>query len=192
MNRLLRGLFAGAVCLVLNAHAAVEVAGVRFEDSIRLGTETVVLNGAGLRTRLVFKVYAMGLYVPTRVDTAAAALAGLPPRRIHIVTLRELTAEQFADALVDGIRKNHDEATLAALKPRTEAFRDALLSLRSAPEATVVDIDQLANGSTRVTVGGKQLGADINGADFYGALLRIWLGERPADESLKRALLGKQ
>lgn len=192
MNRLLKGVLAGALCLALNAQAAVEIAGVKFEDSVRVGTETLALNGAGLRTKLFFKVYAMGLYLPTRANTAAEAIASPAPRRIHIVTLRELTAEQFADALVDGIRKNHDEATFAALKPRTEAFRNALLSLASAPEATVVDIDQLADGSTRLSVGGKQRGPDIDGADFYRALLQIWLGEHPADEALKRALLGKQ
>ena len=64
MKRILRGLFAGALCLALGAQAAVEVADVRFEEQIRLGTNELQLNGAGLRTKVFFKVYAMGLYLP--------------------------------------------------------------------------------------------------------------------------------
>lgn len=192
MNRLVHGLLAAAMFLVLNAQAAVEVAGVKFDESIRLGTSDTILNGAGLRTKLFFKVYAMALYLPARATTAAEAISAPTPRRIHIVTLRELTAEQFADALVEGIRRNHDEATFVALKPRTEAFRNALLALHSAPEGTVVDIDQQPDGSTRLAVGGKPQGQAIAGADFYQALLRIWLGDKPVDEALKRSLLGSQ
>lgn len=190
MKHILRGLVAVALCLALGAQAAVEVADVRFEEQIRLGTNELQLNGAGLRTKVFFKVYAMGLYLPARTGNAAAAIAAPAPRRIHIVTLRDLTAEQFADALVEGIRKNHDDAAYKALKPRVDGFRDALLALRSAPEGTVVDIDQLADGRTRLSVDGKQQGQDIEGSDFYPALLRIWLGDKPADATLKDALLG--
>ena len=68
--------------------------------------------------------------------------------------------------LVEGIRKNHDDAAYKALKPcAVDGFRDALLALRSAPEGTVVDIDQLADGRTRLSVDGKQQGQDIEGSD---------------------------
>jgi len=30
----------------------------------------------------------------------------------------------------------------------------------------------------------------IEGEDFYRALLRIWLGDKPVQEDLKKALLG--
>ena len=34
-------------------------------------------------------------------------------------------------------------------------------------------------------------GRDIAGDDFYKALLRIWLGNKPVQDDLKPALLGK-
>jgi hypothetical protein len=40
-------------------------------------------------------------------------------------------------------------------------------------------------------VAGQQRGKDIPGEDFYRALLRIWLGEKPVQDDLKQALLGK-
>jgi hypothetical protein len=42
-----------------------------------------------------------------------------------------------------------------------------------------------------LTVGGKPAGQPIPGEDFYTALLRVWLGEDPAQGNLKEALLGK-
>ena len=91
-----------ALFAALPAHAA-DVAGVRFDDRSTVAGSDLALNGAGLRTRFMLKVYAMGLYLPRRADTpdTIATLAG--PKRIQIVTLRDLTAEQFADALV-GLR----------------------------------------------------------------------------------------
>ena len=44
---------------------------------------------------------------------------------------------------------------------------------------------------TRLAIGGKQLGKDIPGEDFYNALLRIWIGDKPIQDNLKEALLGK-
>jgi hypothetical protein len=47
------------------------------------------------------------------------------------------------------------------------------------------------NGSaTQVGLDGKPAGKPIEGADFYQALLRIWLGENPVQDDLKKALLG--
>jgi len=39
-------------------------------------------------------------------------------------------------------------------------------------------------------VGGKPAGSPIPGEDFYRALLRIWLGDNPVQEDLKKALRG--
>ena len=54
---------AAMLCAASGVAMAAEVAGVKLDDSISLGGKTLVLNGAGVRTRAVFKVYAMGLYL---------------------------------------------------------------------------------------------------------------------------------
>jgi hypothetical protein len=45
---------------------------------------------------------------------------------------------------------------------------------------------------TVLAVNGKPAGSPIAGEDFYRALLRIWLGERPVQDDLKKALLGEK
>jgi hypothetical protein len=107
------------------------------------------------------------------------------------VTLRELTAEQFAEGLVDGLRKNHTDAEYARLQPRIDEFKTALLSLRTAAPNTVIRLEWLPGNGTRLLVGNEQRGRDIPGEDFQRALLRIWLGDKPVDSDLRSGLLGR-
>ena len=195
MQPILRRAFAAAslataLFAALPAQAA-DIAGVRFDDRTAVAGSDLALNGAGLRTRFMLKVYAMGLYLPRRADTPDAVAAQPGPKRIQIVTLRDLTAEQFADALVEGLKKNHSEAEFAKLQARSDEFRAALLALKAAPAGTQIRIEWLPASGTRLSVGNDARGKDIPGEDFYRALLRIWLGDKPADADLKNALLGK-
>jgi hypothetical protein len=177
--------------LALPALAALEVAGAKFEDKAKVGAGDTVINGAGMRKRAFFKVYAIGLYLPQKAGTAAEVLATKGAKRIAIVTLRELTAEQFVDALIEALKKNHDEATLKTLQPRIDQFRSTMLSIGNAPEKSMVNLDWLPDTGTRLSFNGVQKGTDIGGEDFYRALLRIWIGDSPAQDDLKEQLLGK-
>lgn len=182
------------VCLFLACSGAfcAEIAEVHFDEKTTLAGTELHLNGAGLRSKLMFKVYAIGLYLPQVADTSVAALSAKGAKRIQIVTLRELSAEQLADALVDGIRKNHGKAEQEKLAARVEILRNIMLSIGKAPEKTHVRLDYLPASGTRVMIGNEQQGADIPGEDFYLALLRIWLGEKPVQESIRDGLLGKK
>lgn len=187
-TRLMTGLF----CLALSLPAlATEVASVRFDDKVTVAGTELQLNGAGLRKRLMFRVYAMGLYLPQKSGDAQTVLAGSGARRIHIVTLRELGADQFADALIEGLNKNLSPAEQQQLNPRIESFRKTLLSMGKAAEKTVVYLDFVPGSGTRLSINGETKGSDIPGEDFYAALLRIWLGREPAQEDLRAHLLGR-
>ncbi len=188
MNRVIAVLL---LALALPAFAALEVAGVKFDDTTKVGTADTAINGAGMRKRAFIKVYAIALYLPQKQTAAAEVLAAKGPKRIAIVTLRDLTAEQFVDALVEALKKNHDEAALAALQPRIDQFRANMLSIVNAPEKSVVHLDWLPETGTRLTFNGATKGSDIPGGDFYRALLKIWLGDKPVQDDLKEQLLGK-
>ena len=188
-TRILRSLIAAALLSAGLAQAAITVGNVDFATRQTVQQRALELNGAGLRTRLGFKVYAMGLYLRAPLSEAGAILADKGEKRIRIVPIRDLEAKQFGDALRAGLEKNHDAAALAALKPATDALLAALAAVGEVKAGTEIVLDRLGSGATRLLVDAKQHGEDIADVALYPALLRIWLGERPADSELREALL---
>jgi len=197
MNRMLMRLLAlltVALTLPLTAPMAMaqttELEGVKLEPAAQVAGTNLMLNGAGLRTRAIFKVYVAGLYVPQKSADAAALLAQKGPRRISITMLRNVDAESFASALNDGLRSNHSDAQFAAFKPQIETLNANLKAVGEAKKGDVIHFEYLPETGTRVTVNGQPKGSAIPGEDFYTAVLRIWLGDKPVDGGLKKGLLG--
>ena len=94
----------------------VELEGVKLEPGALVGGANRVLNGAGVRTREIFKVYVAGLYVPQKSNSATALLAQKGQRRIAITMLRTVDAETFSGALSEGLQKNLSAAQFAGFK----------------------------------------------------------------------------
>jgi ribulose 1,5-bisphosphate synthetase/thiazole synthase len=171
--------------------AARDVAGVRFDDQLALGEQTLVLNGAGLRVKMIVKVYAVGLYVGRRDATASGLLDQAGAKSVRIVLLRDVAAEQLNEALVHGVVANVTPAEAAGLHARLEELEAAIMRGGDVHKGNVVQIDYRPESGTRLSTGDKVLTAhDIPGEDFYRGLLKIWLGDKPSDTSLRRDLLG--
>jgi hypothetical protein len=173
------------LCLAMPAWAA-EVAGVKIDDKTRVGNAELSLTGAGLRKRVFFQVYAIGLYVQ---DRKADPIKQSGPKRVQIHMLRDVGADTFNEALVEGIRANHNESQVQALEPRVKRLASIIGEVKEAKKGMSIALDWTGN-ATQVVIDGKAAGAPIEGEDFYSALLGIWLGEKPVQEDLKRALLG--
>ncbi|HET8869264.1 MAG TPA: chalcone isomerase family protein [Aquabacterium sp.] len=172
------------------AHAVQEVAGVKFDDSTTLAGQQLQLNGAGLRRMMIIKVYAIGLYVPKR-DVNSMSIVNQPgPKSVQVVLLRDVDAGRLTDALVGGVEANSSPTELAALRSRLDEMASNLRKTGEVTEGTVVRLDYVPNQGTTVSNNGKVVVRDMPGEDFYRALLRIWLGEHPADKGLKERLLG--
>ena len=187
----MKWLMAGVLALAAGFAAAAEVAGVKVEDKASVGGKELVLNGAGLRTRAIFKVYVAGLYLAEKKAAAADAIAAPGPKRVSMSMLRDLKAEDLVKALNEGMEKNNAPAEMAKLKPQVAELTQVMTSLGEAKKGDVIALDFLPDSGTRVSVNGEAKGKPIAGADLYAALLRVWLGENPVEDSLKKALLGQ-
>ena len=165
-----------------------EVAGVKIDDRTRVANADLSLTGAGLRKRVFLQVYAIGLYVAERKSDPISQPGA---KRIAIHMLRDVDAATFTQALVDGMRPNHDEATMKALEPRIAQLSAILAAVKEARKGMAITLDWVPGAGTRVTIEGKPAGKPIEGEDFYRALLRIWLGDKPVQDDLKKALLGR-
>ena len=172
------------------AAGAADVDGVKIEDKTRVGSSDLVLNGAGLRKRAFFRVYAIGLYVPQKATTPAALLEQPGTKRVAIHMLRDVGAEAFTEALADGIRANHSEAEAKALEPRIKQLGATMAQIGEAKKGMAIALDFQPQAGTVMLVNGAARGKPIAGDDFYRALLKIWIGDKPVQDDLKKALLG--
>lgn len=180
-----------ALALLPCAAPALELEGVQVPERARIGDAgaELVLNGAGVRTRFFFRVYVGALYLEQKTAAAQAAISAAGEKRMALHILRELSSTQLSDALEDGLKNNHDAAELAKLEARVKQLRAIFDAEKTAKPGDVIFIDCLPGAGARVTVNGNARGV-IAGDDFSRALLRIWLGDNPADGDLKQGLLG--
>src|SRR5471032_1511464 len=148
------------------------------------------LNGAGLRTKFLFKVYAMGLYLQDKKTTTADILASQGPRRVNLVMMRELTSEEFGNAFMAGLNANSDQAERTKVLPQTMKFGEMFAQISALKKGDVLTMDRLPGEGTQCMLNGKKIGDMVPDVAFYNAILRIWIGDKPVDSSLKPALLG--
>jgi hypothetical protein len=194
MNATRRTLIHGACALLLAASlpalAATTVADVKFDDTATVQGQALKLNGAGLRTKVIFKVYALGLYLPEKKTTASDILASQGARRVQIVTLRDLSSEDFGDAFMKGLNANTDQAERTRLLSQTKTFGEMFASIPGLKKGDVLLVDWIPGTGTVCTLNGRTIGQTVPDLAFYNAILRIWIGDKPADTDLKPKLLG--
>ena len=169
--------------------AAAEVHGVKLDDKTQVESRDLVLNGAGLRKRIIFNVYVIGLYLPEKKSDPAAVLSLADPKRASIHMLRDVGADTFTEALVEGLRANTSDAEYKALEPSVQELSATMAELKDAKKGMNISLDWTGT-ATQLVVDGKPAGKPIAGEEFYRALLKIWLGDKPVQDDLKKALLG--
>lgn len=176
------------LCLSLTAQA-VEVGGVRLEDGAHLGNKNLVLNGAGVRSKFIFDLYIAALYLGAKKSTAEAVLSDTGEKRLALHLLRDINAKSLLFAFKKAINDNHTRAQSKAIEEQRLQFEAIFLQIAEFRKGDVITMDYQADIGTLITVNGGVRGA-IPGAEFYVALLEIWLGEKPAQADLKLKLLG--
>jgi len=176
-----------------SAALAAEVAGVKLDDRVQIAPNApeLVLNGAGIRTRFFVKVYVGALYLPEKKTTAGDVLALGGAKRMSLSMLRDLTAQQLTDALNEGFAANNPPADQERYKGQLAELLAVMTALGQAKAGEVVALDFVPGSGTRVLVNGAAKDKPIPDEGFYRAILKIWLGDKPADADLKRGLLGQ-
>ena len=168
-----------------------EIAGIKFSQTADIAGRRLMLNGAALRSWVTLRIYAIGLYL-TECRASPAEVLALPgAKRVVLAMLRNTTAKELTDALNEGIEDNTSRKELEQLRPRMKRLAQVMSEVGAAPSGSTIYIDYEPGKGTRFSLNGVQKGETIEGEDFYPALLRIWLGERPPETALREALLGR-
>ena len=190
MNLALSLSLALASALLSPAHAVIEVAGVKFEDTPQPGRPALTAEWRRPAQDDVHLGIHLGLYVQKK-DTTAQGLLDAPATKHARGAQARCQGAKLIDALVFGVENNTPEAELKDLRPRLEHLANGLRAAGEIEEDAIVKIEFVPGLGTVVSHNNKILVKDLPGEDFYRALMRIWLGEKPADRGLKARLLGE-
>lgn len=175
---------------VTAAPAVLAATTVHFDDTASVAGENLVLNGAGVRTKVFFKIYALGLYLADKKTTTADVLAATGARRATIIMLRDVSTEDFGKAFTDGLNANTGKDERTRFLAQTMQFGSIFGQIERLKKGDQLQFDWLPGEGTQCYLNGKKIGEAIPELAFYNAVLRIWIGDKPADYALKAALLG--
>ena len=171
---------------------ALDVGGVKVEEKVKVANQDLVLNGSGLRYAAagLVRVYVASLYLPQKSTTSAQIASLKGAKRMHLNLLREINANDFSKGLMGGMRANVPPA-------EQQKHFDALLRLGAIfgqiptlKKGETITVDSIPGVGTVILVNGKKVGETFPDETFFPALLQIWLGPKPIEESLKPVLLG--
>lgn len=185
---------AAASCMATCLHSpirAAEVGGVELEESVQVAGRHLQLNGAGVSMRLVFKVYAIGLYLQDQRRTTEAVLSSDGPRRLFIRMLRDITADEFEDAVLDKLTNGPDKPDTRVAEHMLRLGKAISAQPHGLRRGDLLTLDWIPGTGTVIELNRRPVTQPLHDIAFYNALLNIWLGEKPADPSLKPVLLGR-
>jgi Chalcone isomerase-like len=168
-----------------------EVDKIKYDNSVQVGGSKLQLNGAGIRYKAIFKVYTAGLYLATKANTPEAVLAAPGPKRIHIVMLRDIDGNELGKLFTRGMQDNAPREEFSKSIAGTLRMADIFSAKKKLLAGEYFSVDWVPGVGTSVLVDGKPQGEPIKEPEFFSALMKIWLGNSPADSRLKEALLGK-
>ena len=172
------------------AAVAVELAGVKVEDSVTINGARLQLNGAGIRYKGPFKVYVGDLYTTRRVSSLDDLIAAPGPKRLSMTFLRDINSAEFGKLLTRGMEDNVSKQELSKIIPGMIKMGDIFAANKSFAPGDVCSLEWDPAKGLSVYAEGKLQAEPFKDPAFYRALMSIWFGNTPADWKLKDELLG--
>jgi hypothetical protein len=176
---------AAATVLSSTPALARDVAGVDVAEALTYEGKALKLNGAGIRKKVVVKVYVGALYLESTSTSADAIVKSDQAKVVRMVFLRDVDKGKILDAYKEGFERN-SKGDLAKLQPALDKL-GAMSDMKSGQWLQVayapgkgVTVTQQSGGSIHITADAKLVS---------DALLRNWIGGEPADGGLKAAML---
>lgn len=150
----------------------------------------LVLQGAGTRYRAVFKVYDLALYLPKKVRTVEEVLASPGPMRLNFVALRELPGTDLGLTFIKGLSSNSMPDQVRRHTRSSNRLVEIFSGRSKLSPGDTFAMEFVPGKGTTFFIQGEAQGAPVGDAEYFGMVLRIWLGASPADTRLKEALAG--
>lgn len=169
-------------------YSQTKIAGIVMPNVVKAGEQYLKINGGGVREKLFIDLYVCALYLTEKSTSASTIINDDKPQAIKIRIISGMVDnENFEEALREGF----DKSTGGNIAP-IEDRMNKMIEVGFADDIETGDIYDLvylpSKGCTLFKNQAELL--TVEGLDFKKALLGIWLGDEPADESLKDDMLG--
>lgn len=169
--------------------AARAFGGSDFPPSMQVAGQTLVLNGAGIRYKAMFQVYAAALYLEQTSTTPEGAQQLKGPKRIAATMLRDINATELGNLFTKGILDNNPHQVTTQILPSLSRMSAVFARFKMLSAGDQFMVDRVPGKGMVLIVRGDPQHEPFDEA-FFDAMLNIWLGPKPADRALKQALLG--
>lgn len=178
-----------AFCSFNLTTAQTQIGDATLPKTLEYGSETLSLNGAGVREKFWMDMYAGGLYLKSKSGNASEIVNKDEAMaiRLHILS-KMITSKRMIDAVNEGF-ENATSGNTSPISAEINKFKGFFKE--EINKEDVFDIVYLPNKGSVIYKNGNESGV-IKGMDFKKALFGIWLSNDPADDDLKEGMLGKQ
>lgn len=173
-----------ALLSLSNASHGRDLEGVSLSDSYQAGNTRLVLNGLGLREKLIFKIYVAGLYLPQNTSNADDIIRSDTAKALVMQFTRDIPRDKLVQAYTEAFAGNAPELA-ARQKTNVDNFFAFLADVKNADRLSFVY--EPGKGSTFTSNAGKLI---ITGKEFADLYLQVYIGPKPPTPALKRGLLG--
>ena len=165
-----------------------QVEGASFEPSFYLVGHKVKLNGVGTGQIEQAKSYAAGLYLVKTARNLPEAIASPGPKRLEMRMLREIDSQELGKQLSNTLNSNVPRSELYACLPGLAQIGEAFGAKKRMAAGDQFSLDSVMSQGTYIMINGERVG-QIKGPEFFGCVLKAYLGDQPGDAALKKALL---
>lgn len=174
--------------LAVSGAAALEVEGVNVAESKTVDGTRLVLNGAGVRSKFFIDLYVAALYLPSKTSDEATILKADDTQAmvLHVISGR-INSDNMTEATLEGF-ENSTGGNMAPIRQEVDELLTVFADEIS--EGDTFELVYVPGDGVRVIKNGE-VGKTIGDRAFKEALFGIWLGDEPAQGSLKDDMLGE-
>jgi hypothetical protein len=161
------------------------LAGVTFPDTHIVSSQTLTLNGMGLREKFWIDIYVAALYLPFESKNPNKVISANVPKRIDIEFIySNVPKQKMLNTFEENLKDNPQIPSKAQ-----EEMRSCYNWFQDFTTGDSVSFVYEPEKGTTLFVNGTPKGT-IAGLDFMKAVFTIYLGSKPASVPLRQALLG--
>ena len=166
-----------------------KIEGIVMPNVMKVGQQYLKLNGGGVREKLFIDLYIACLYLKEKSTSASHVINSNEPMAMKLrIVSGMVDNDNFEEALREGFEKSTG-GDISGIKDRMETLIDVGFK-EDIETGDIYDIVYLPKKGCTLSKNNEFV-VTIKGLDFKKALFGVWFCDEPADESLKKDMLGK-